>query len=241
MKRLVLVFCLTIAGLAGLGVTAQGVTQAASNSDAAHACQQGGYLTLQGSDGTTFQNAGQCVSYAAKGGSIIGLSACVVTSTSGCLTFTNATLPSMAGTGNSITLTGSTSFVDSCTSGYCYSYSLPNNLATGGGTYVEKDSTGTTISQGSYRIADTAGSYEGLYQLYYEDGSYNFVSSCAAATGGLLVDVVATMIDSSTGATQTVEIAGVTGSLFSPPLGSVATGSDAFKGNLTSSQLSITC
>ena len=38
------------------------------NSDAAHACQQGGYLSLVGSDGTTFDNVGACVSYTAHGG-----------------------------------------------------------------------------------------------------------------------------------------------------------------------------
>jgi hypothetical protein len=38
------------------------------NSSAAHACQKGGYLSLVGSDGTTFDNVGACVSYAAHGG-----------------------------------------------------------------------------------------------------------------------------------------------------------------------------
>ena len=38
------------------------------NSPAAHACQQGGYRSLVGSDGTTFRNVGACVSYAARGG-----------------------------------------------------------------------------------------------------------------------------------------------------------------------------
>ena len=38
------------------------------NSDAAHKCQQGGYLSLVGSDGTTFKNVGKCVSFAAHGG-----------------------------------------------------------------------------------------------------------------------------------------------------------------------------
>lgn len=38
------------------------------NSDAAKACQKGGYLSLVGSDGTTFDNVGACVSYAAHGG-----------------------------------------------------------------------------------------------------------------------------------------------------------------------------
>ncbi len=38
------------------------------NSAAAHACQQGGYLSLVGADGTTFKNSGECTSYIANGG-----------------------------------------------------------------------------------------------------------------------------------------------------------------------------
>lgn len=38
------------------------------NSGSAHACQHGGWQSLRGSDGTTFKNQGQCVSYAARGG-----------------------------------------------------------------------------------------------------------------------------------------------------------------------------
>lgn len=38
------------------------------NSAAAHACQQGGYLGLVGSDGETFRNTGECVSFVAHGG-----------------------------------------------------------------------------------------------------------------------------------------------------------------------------
>jgi hypothetical protein len=41
------------------------------NSDAAHACQQGGYLELFRTDGTGFDNAGECVSYAAHGGGFV--------------------------------------------------------------------------------------------------------------------------------------------------------------------------
>jgi len=38
------------------------------SSDAAKACQNGGHTTLEGADGTAFTNAGECVSYVAKGG-----------------------------------------------------------------------------------------------------------------------------------------------------------------------------
>lgn len=44
--------------------------QADDNSDAAHACQKGGFLTLVRADGSTFRNAGDCVSYAAEGGEL---------------------------------------------------------------------------------------------------------------------------------------------------------------------------
>jgi len=42
--------------------------QGGGNSDAAHLCQQGGYTGLVGSNGETFENTGQCVRYAARGG-----------------------------------------------------------------------------------------------------------------------------------------------------------------------------
>jgi hypothetical protein len=38
------------------------------NSGAAHACQQGGWAELVGSNGETFRNTGECVSFAARGG-----------------------------------------------------------------------------------------------------------------------------------------------------------------------------
>lgn len=38
------------------------------NSDAAHACQQGGYLSMLGTGGETFTSAGECARFAARGG-----------------------------------------------------------------------------------------------------------------------------------------------------------------------------
>jgi hypothetical protein len=60
---------------------------AAGNADAAQACKQGGYATLQGTDGTRFDNTGDCVAYVARGGVITGVStACAFTGgTSGCV------------------------------------------------------------------------------------------------------------------------------------------------------------
>ena len=64
--RLILVLC------AGLALTV-GVTTASAgggNSDAAKACQEGGWQNLVREDGTEFKNAGDCVSYAAQGGTL---------------------------------------------------------------------------------------------------------------------------------------------------------------------------
>ena len=43
------------------------------NSAAAHACQDGGYANLEGTDGTLFSNVGDCVSYAAHGGTLVAI------------------------------------------------------------------------------------------------------------------------------------------------------------------------
>lgn len=60
------VFALVAAPLAGAKKPSPGSNP--GNSGAAHECQQGGYLSLVGDDGTTFENVGQCVSFAAHGG-----------------------------------------------------------------------------------------------------------------------------------------------------------------------------
>ena len=51
-----------------LSATAGTTVAGGGNSAAAHACHQGGYLALVGSGGETFGNAGECVSFAARGG-----------------------------------------------------------------------------------------------------------------------------------------------------------------------------
>ena len=60
------VFALVVAPLAGAKKPAPGSDP--GNSGAAHKCQQGGYLSLVGADGTTFKNVGACVGFAAHGG-----------------------------------------------------------------------------------------------------------------------------------------------------------------------------
>ncbi|MBA3275643.1 MAG: hypothetical protein H0T72_07605 [Chloroflexia bacterium] len=62
---LVLVGLLVVFGSGMQGGMAQG------NSEAAHACQKGGWEQLKGTDGTLFADQDACVSYAAQGGMLI--------------------------------------------------------------------------------------------------------------------------------------------------------------------------
>ena len=59
-------FVLVAAPLAGAKKPPPGAGP--GNSGAAHQCQQGGFRSLVGADGTTFRNVGACVSFAARGG-----------------------------------------------------------------------------------------------------------------------------------------------------------------------------
>jgi hypothetical protein len=66
----VLVLAVVLAPVAGAKKKPPGTPGGGNggNSGAAHKCQHGGYLSLVGSDGTTFRNTGACVSFAAHGG-----------------------------------------------------------------------------------------------------------------------------------------------------------------------------
>jgi hypothetical protein len=71
MKRAMILVSLALLALVfGIGI---GIVSAddPGNSDAAKMCQQGGYLNLMGEDGTLFNNVGECVSYAARGGKLV--------------------------------------------------------------------------------------------------------------------------------------------------------------------------
>src|SRR6185437_14631870 len=155
-RRILAALCLAGAGLGLAGQSAHvPPTHAAGNADAAHACQQGGYVNLFGISGTgqtiIFKNDGDCVSYAAHGGQFTTpMPTCTVTATTGCLTCNAVTLQSINNTGNSITLTGATTFDDTCPgtiASPCVQSTFPNALATGGGDYVETNSSGAVISQ----------------------------------------------------------------------------------------------
>jgi hypothetical protein len=162
-----------LAVLAGVAITASAAA-GGGNSDAAHACQQGGYLNLQRSDGSSFTNAGDCVSYFAQGGT---LPSCTVTATSGCLVLDHVVMPGVPNPfgfpnpGWTVTVNAAFSFDTSCNyfdpNSTCGLPSLPNGYATGGGTYVIKDATGTVVEQGTLRTANIAGTSEGLAVAEY--------------------------------------------------------------------------
>lgn len=67
-KVALLVAMFALAGAGVLAPVAGANHGPGGNSPAAKACQKGGYLSLVGSDGTTFKNVGACVSFAARGG-----------------------------------------------------------------------------------------------------------------------------------------------------------------------------
>lgn len=70
--RLLLV---SVLGCAAVFALTPGLAAAQSssggNAPAAHACQDGGFVNLVRSDGSTFANVGDCVSYAARGGTFV--------------------------------------------------------------------------------------------------------------------------------------------------------------------------
>lgn len=59
---------MTITALISL---AQPASAGGGNATAAHKCQRGGYYNVVRSDGSTFANTGDCVSYAARGGAFV--------------------------------------------------------------------------------------------------------------------------------------------------------------------------
>ena len=75
--RLILVSCAVLALTVGIATAT--AEDGPGNSDAAKACQKGGWQELVREDGTAFKNAGDCVSYAAQGGTLEpkGPGACV--------------------------------------------------------------------------------------------------------------------------------------------------------------------
>jgi hypothetical protein len=65
-----------------LGLLGLAPAFAQGNSAAAALCQKGGYVNLMRTDGSIFNNTGECVSYAAKGGQLVPIPAKLVLTSS---------------------------------------------------------------------------------------------------------------------------------------------------------------
>ena len=61
---------LGLALLVTLAIAAPALAKSGGNAEAAAACQEGGYLEWTDSAGNAFRNSGECVSYAAHGGTL---------------------------------------------------------------------------------------------------------------------------------------------------------------------------
>jgi hypothetical protein len=86
-RRFVVVFMMLFGLMAALPVAAS----AQGNSDSAYLCQKGGHAFLVGAGGETFENTGQCTSYAASGGQLSFVNGIVVPAGHS-VTFSNAVL-----------------------------------------------------------------------------------------------------------------------------------------------------
>ena len=112
--RLMLLLC----GVVALAVGVSTANAGGGNSDAAHACQKGGWQNLVRSDGTSFANQGECVSYAAQGGTLKPKPTCTAGSEdfsgdaefSTPTTFSGGTIDSAFGSDGGILIQGSSVF-----------------------------------------------------------------------------------------------------------------------------------
>lgn len=239
-KRLVVIFAIScMAAMAAAGTATAG----GGNSGAALECQQGGYLNMQGSDGSTFKNVGDCISYFAQDGTA-GTSACSYTpgGATGCMTF-DVLLTSTDGS-ETMTLNGAFSFsTTACedpdvlvlTENPCTP--VPNDLATGGGTYTIYHRDGTVADEGTFSAGNAANTEEGLWGSYFADAdNATEEESCSQATLRE-VSVVASTSDSTSPFLEVAAGTGASGQQLSGVV--VIDGGESFVGPSTG--LSITC
>ena len=188
------------------------------NQDAAHACQKGGYLTLQGTDGTTFKNAGECVSFVARGGTITNVSTtCSYTAgASGCVVLDDVVVPvGTTGTGStSTTLAGMFTFAPITTWSY--------------GTTVTVSGSGTWVASTGGSGTWTANAISSIYPTQFTAGS---PTTCDAAdtryvgvhmdvyAGGSLVGALEVQVRDATSGTDFLQYQGFTASPSGEPWG----------------------
>ena len=144
----------------------------AANADAAHACQQGGYADLQGTDGTLFKNTGECVAFVARGGVITGVSTgCAFTAgVSGCIELDDVVV--YLGT------SGATSADWTSLSGM-FSFAPVTNW--GPTTTVTVAGSGTWVTSTGLSGTWTATTRSSIYPTTFFDTGTSSFTTCAAA------------------------------------------------------------
>ena len=173
----------TVATLSLALLVASPAGAAGGRSDAAHACAQGGYETLQGTDGTRFENTGECVSFVARGGTITNVTTtCSYTAgTSGCFELDDVYVglgsPGSASVGT--TLAGMVTFAP------VTSWEIPTTVSvSGSGTWL-----GTDGKSGTW----TATARSSIYpSQFYIAGTFATFTTCGLAdtrTVGVHLDV----------------------------------------------------
>jgi hypothetical protein len=70
MRKYICVVAAALTAALSVGI-ATATAAKGGNSENAHLCQKGGWMNLQGSDGTQFANQDECVSFGAHGGTIV--------------------------------------------------------------------------------------------------------------------------------------------------------------------------
>jgi hypothetical protein len=164
----------------------------------------------QSDSGTLTATAGRLTASLALSGTAGGAPGCLHTATTGCLDFDNTVLQGGANIPDyTLTLNGAFTFATTCNdqdpSNPCPD--VPNSLANGGGSFVINDGSGNIVDQGTLTMANTAGTFEGLDEAFYQDAGSN-PTSCSAAVGRYVQ-----LIASTDSATQPVlQFAGTFGS-----------------------------
>lgn len=200
MKRIRIAIGLVVLTLvvgAGASVAVSG------NTDAAHGCRAGGYETLTRADGTAFRNAGECTSYAARGGDIPGIGpTCAFGTNSGCLEFDTVVLREFTGPPG-VTYMGSRSYTISGT--WIFSPTCQN--ATPGCDYA----TVAIAGNGTYSAFDgTAAVESGTWTASFSPPDpYSFQDATFASTtcaGSVIQMVTARLALSGSGAAPWIEV-----------------------------------
>lgn len=147
------------------------------NSDAAHACQQGGYTHYSRADGTPFANTGECVSYAAHGGVLRPKNTTAISTA-----LFKSTIPAGSTDYDTATLTGATADAGGHVTYYVYSDPTCTTLAQTAGTVLVYNG---HVPDSFITTFPTVGTY--YWQAVYTGDASNEPSASACDTEPLVV------------------------------------------------------